>query len=351
MTRLNTRRAALLAAAFTSAMVLGAAAPAQTGAPAPGAAPSGRPPAEPWWVEKTEGGVYHAPMRPLWKLADLKKLHPGQSNWQQQIIKDPEQDATYNSAAPGSSFGPRIHPDTPTVFVVVAGEVHFTIEGQSEVTATRGSIVNIMKTTVFSYATAGTQTALWVEVNPTNYKTLYPASGPQPKPLVGGQIVKVAFGHKPEPYTAPNQPHWNLFDGIASCEKMGVKVRDDHLFASPLLGYVNPADNKCNTGRGNVGNAPLPGTPAPAGPAFNAHSIFGHMHAGPAEWWIVQVGKISGKFENQGEFHAEEGDVLYAAPMSWHQMAAEAASGPSVRLAMGGYELINMNNTATGKGE
>jgi mannose-6-phosphate isomerase-like protein (cupin superfamily) len=250
MTRLNTRRAALLAAAFTSAMVLGAAAPAQTGAPAPGAAPSGRPPAEPWWVEKTEGGVYHAPMRPLWKLADLKKLHPGKSNWQQQIIKDPEQDATYNSAAPGSSFGPRIHPDTPTVFVVVAGEVHFTIEGQSEVTATRGSIVNIMKTTVFSYATAGTQTALWVEVNPTNYKTLYPASGPQPKPLVGGQIVKVAFGHKPEPYTAPNQPHWNLFDGIASCEKMGVKVRDDHLFASPLLGYVNLADNKCNTGRG-----------------------------------------------------------------------------------------------------
>ena len=29
-----------------------------------------------------------------------------------------------------------------------------------------------------------------------------------------------------------------------------------------------------------------------------------------------------------------EGDVLYAAPMTWHQMGAEAASGPSVRLAM-----------------
>ena len=54
---------------------------------------------------------------------------------------------------------------------------------------------------------------------------------------------------------------------------------------------------------------------------------------------------ISGKFENMGEYHAVEGDVLYAAPMSWHQMAAEAPSGPSVRLAMGGYQLINMNNT------
>ena len=36
------------------------------------AQPSGRP-AENWWVNKTEGGVYKAPMRPLWRLADLKK--------------------------------------------------------------------------------------------------------------------------------------------------------------------------------------------------------------------------------------------------------------------------------------
>ena len=75
------------------------------------------------------------------------------------------------------------------------------------------------------------------------------------------------------------------------------------------------------------------------------------MHPGPAEWWIVQVGAISGKFENRGEYHATEGDVLYAAPMSWHQMAAEAPSGPSVRLALGGYELINMNNTSGATGD
>ena len=49
----------------------------------------------------------------------------------------------------------------------------------------------------------------------------------------------------------------------------------------------------------------------------------------------MQVGQISGKFENVGEFHAVEGDVLYAAPMTWHQMAAEAPSGPNVRLAIG----------------
>ena len=294
---------------------------------------------EMWWVNKTKGGVYNAPMRPLWKLSDLKRMHAGQNTWQEQVIKDPEQDATYNSAAPGTRVGHRLHPDTPTVFVVIAGEVRFSVEGQQSVTATRGSIVNIMKTTLFSYEVAGTQNALWVEVNPANYKTVYPASGPQAPRANNGQVVKVSFNHTPGTYTPPNQLHWNLFeDGIAKCAPAGARVMDDHIFASPLLGYVNPADNKCPGGRGNVGGGPTQ-------TAFNPNSTFGHMHAGPAEWWIVQVGAISGKFEGVGEYHATEGDVLYAAPMTWHQMGAEAPSGPSVRLAMGGYPLINMNNT------
>jgi mannose-6-phosphate isomerase-like protein (cupin superfamily) len=299
-------------------------------------------PAQMWLTNKTEGGVYMPPMKPLWKLSDLKAMHAGQDNWQEQIILDAEQDATYNSAAPGAKFIARMHPDTPTVFVVIAGQVHFIVEGQPPANARRGSIVNIMKTTLFSYEVTGDQNALWVEVNPTNYKTVYPADGPPPPPSKTGKLVKVAFNHSPGAYTSPNQLEWNTFDdGIAKCVERGTRVQDDHIFVSPLLGYVNPADNKCGTGRGNIGSGPA----KPGDPAFNFRSTFGHMHPGPAEWWIVQVGAISGKFENMGEYHAVEGDVLYAAPMSWHQMAAEAPSGPSVRLAMGAYELINMFNT------
>ena len=44
-----------------------------------------------------------------------------------------------------------MHPDTPTLFVVVAGQIRFDVEGQQPVTATRGSLVNIMKTTLYSY--------------------------------------------------------------------------------------------------------------------------------------------------------------------------------------------------------
>jgi len=232
------------------------------------------------------------------------------------------------------------------VFVVVAGQVNFTVEGQPPAMAKRGAIINIMKSTVFSYEVAGGENALWVEVNPTNYKTVYPADGPAPAPSSGGQVIKIAFGHTPAPYTGSNRLMFNTFDdAIAGC-KGGAAVLDDHLFSSPLLGYVNAADNKCGGGNGNIGSGPL----KPGDPPFDSHTVFGHMHAGPAEWWIVQVGQIRGQFENTGEFHAVEGDVLYAAPMMWHQMAAEAPSGPNVRLAMGGYQLINMNNTAAAAG-
>ena len=308
----------------------------------------GRGPLEQWWAAKTEGGVYNPPMRPLWKLSDLKRMHAGQNNWREQIIRDPEQDATYNSGAPGATFGPRLHPDTPTLFVVVAGQLHFNVEGQPPVTAGRGSIINIMKTTIFSYDVEGNENALWVEVNPTNYKTVFPVATPAPAAAAGQTIVKIAFNHKPGAYSGDNKLYFNTFDAIANCVKTNtVVVQDDHLFASPLIGFVNPADNPCGTGKGNIGSGP----DAPGAPPFDVKRTFGHMHAGPAEWWIVQVGAINGKFENMGEYHATEGDVLYAAPMSWHQMAAEAPHGPSVRLALGAYQLINMNNTQGSAGD
>jgi hypothetical protein len=121
-------------------------------------------------------------------------------------------------------------------------------------------------------------------------------------------------------YSGINKLHWNTFDdGIGKCTPRGPQVLDDHIFVNPLLGYVNPQDNPCKTGSLNIGGG---GRAQEA--SFNPRSTFGHMHPGPAEWWIVQVGQISGRFENAGEFHAVEGDVLYAAPMSWHEMAAEA---------------------------
>jgi mannose-6-phosphate isomerase-like protein (cupin superfamily) len=307
----------------------------------PAAPNAGRAPAQTWWSYKTKGGVYSAPMRPLWKLSDLKKAHAGQNNWQEQIVRNSLQEATYNSAAPGTHFGRRMHTDTETLFVVTGGEMHFTIEGQPPVVATRGSIVHVMDGTIFSYDIAGSQNALWVEVEPADFKVVYSGDDAPPPSMPGADVVKVSFTHQPGVYVAPNLVHWNLFEAVAACAPTGVKVHGDHVYASAINGFANPADpqNKCPTaGRGGRGAA------APSA-TFNPASTFGHMHPGMAEWWVVQSGHIDARIENTGLFHAEEGDVLYAPPMTWHQLDF-AGDGMSERLAITPYPFNNMNNTA-----
>src|SRR4029077_11557547 len=125
-----------LAAVVCVALALAQEPPAGGGGKGKGG--KGKGPAQLWYVEKTTGGVYKPPMRPLWKLSDLKTMHAGQNSWQEQIILHPEQDPSHNSAAPGTKFTPRLHPDTPTVFVVIAGQVLFNVEGQPPANGRRG---------------------------------------------------------------------------------------------------------------------------------------------------------------------------------------------------------------------
>ena len=312
------------------------------------AAAGGRGPAQQWWSYKARPGVYAAPNKPLWKLSDLKRAHAGQNNWQEQIVRNPEQEATYNSAAPGTAFGRRMHTDTPALFVVIAGEMRFNVAEQPAVVATRGSLVNILPSTIFSYDVTGAQNALWVEIDPADYTIVYPAADAAPPARVGADIVKVAFNPTPGAYAAPNMVHWNFYDALKQCTQAGVRVIDSRIYASPLSGFADPVDpaNTCAPANGRGGAGGRGAAPAaPAAPAaFNPNSTFGHMHAGMAEWWIIQAGHISGRFEGTGEFHAEEGDVLYAPPMTWHQMGFEGA-GVSERLAIAPYPFNNMNNT------
>ena len=126
-------------------------------APARGGRGGGRGagPAETWYVNKADKVVYTPPNKPIWRLADLLAAHRGQNNWQQQVLKDDYQEVTYNSAAPGTKFIPRMHNETATVFFIMKGEVRFTVEGQEPVTTTRGGIVNILNDTIYSYEVTG----------------------------------------------------------------------------------------------------------------------------------------------------------------------------------------------------
>src|SRR3712207_1568876 len=109
-----------------------------------GNAGRGAPPRQ-WWVNKAKGGRY-GDNKPHIKLAELKARHKGQARWTEVVVQDENFHATYNAGAPGTTITPRMRPDTREFFVVVEGEMRFTLEGQPQpITATRGSVVNIPK--------------------------------------------------------------------------------------------------------------------------------------------------------------------------------------------------------------
>ena len=109
-----------------------------------------------WAPKPRQLAPYTAPQRPWIKLAELKTAHRGEPNWRELLVDDGRLMAEYVSAAPGTTVSRRFHPDTREWFAVVEGEVRVEIEGQAPFTATRGSLVNIPRQTLYSLETIGT---------------------------------------------------------------------------------------------------------------------------------------------------------------------------------------------------
>ena len=299
----------------------------------------GTPPQQ-YWVQKTKGGVYLPPNKPLVKLADLKAKYKGRSSWSEVVVKDTELQAEYHSASVGTKVSPRFHPGTASFLVVFEGEMQWEVENQSPFTAKRGSIVNIPAWTMFSFEVVGGANATWIEVNPVHYDTVFPVTSPPPAAAPGAVLTKTQFNRRPAAYQAPNQPHWNLHDSVKANPQRpgGVQVLTEHLYANANYGFADPND-PANPNRGNPAAGGRGGQAPASDEPFNPKVPFGHLHPGSAEWWIVLTGQISGKFET-GEVIGSEGDVLYAPPYTWHQMANRGA-GASCRLAIGAYDPVN----------
>ena len=74
---------------------------------------------------------YHAPMKPLVRLADLKAKHKGQANWSELVVDDKNNRAEVISAAPGSKVARHLHSDAPEYWVVQEGRIRFEINVQA----------------------------------------------------------------------------------------------------------------------------------------------------------------------------------------------------------------------------
>ena len=248
------------------------------------------------WAQKpvkTPG--YTGIHKPWIKLADLKAKHKGQSNWRELLVDDGRLTAEYFSAAPGTRVSRRFHPDTREWFAVVEGEVRVEIEGQEPFTASRGSLVNIPRQTIYAVETIGTSPSLRFTLNVAGAKTVFPQDVEPPPPSPGQQWMQVRLNRTPGRYDEFNQPHLNIHDAASKNEKYtgGRFVRDDKSEMLVIYGHeknmppLNPDDK-------------------------------GHFHAESAEAWLVFSGKIRYAFEGQQPFIASEGDVVYVPSNTWH---------------------------------
>jgi len=276
-----------------------------------------------WAPKPTTTPAYTPPQKPWVKLTDLKGRHKGDANWREVIVDDGRLTGEYIAAAPGTKVGRRLHPDTREWFAVVEGEVKVEIEGQPPFTATRGSLVNIPRQTIYSLETVGDKPSLRWIVNVARAKTLYPRDGQEPPSApapAGMQWVPALLNRTPGQYDQFNQPHINIHDAASKNEKYtgGRWVRDDKSELLIIYGYEK--------------NLP------PFDPADK-----GHFHAESAEFWLIFTGRIRHAIEGQEPFVSSEGDIVYVPASSWHATrfyGPEAACRLSITEYVGNAVLL-----------
>ncbi|MGH9831840.1 MAG: cupin domain-containing protein, partial [Blastocatellia bacterium] len=153
------------------------------------------------------------------------------------------------------------------------------------------------------------------EVNIAKAKTLYPQEVKPPE-TPGIVWIPVVLNRKPGPYNNGNQPHINLYELAKAPNYRGGRfIHDDRAVSNIIYGYeknlspLNPKDR-------------------------------GHYHPECAEFWLVMAGQIRYPIENVGVIIAEEGDVVYVPPFTFHAPRFHG-EGPSCRLAINGYTNIS----------
>ena len=265
-----------------------------------------------WAPKPTKPTAYVAPQRPHTKLADLLRNHAGSASWQELIVDDDHFRAAYIASAPGAKTERRLHPDTREWWIVMGGQIRFSIDGQQPFVASKGTIVQVPMRTAYSMETVGDAPSLRFEVNIAHAQTLYP-SDVTPPSVAGVDWIQVLLPQKPGVYDRGNKP-FVTFESLAAKGGTQRVVEDDRGVANFIYGYEKD----------------LP--PIKTGNR-------GHYHPECAEFWLILAGQIRYAIENQSVFIADVGDVVYVPKFTFHAPRFYGP-GPSCRLAMNGYPEI-----------
>ncbi len=282
-------------------------------AAAPRAQPPRPTPTAVWAPKLVRTPAYPPRHKPRVALAEIKARHAGEANWRELIVDDGRLTGEYVAAAPGTKTDKRFHPDTREWFAVVEGELKVEIEGQPAIAATRGSLVNIPRQTMYTVETVGDKPSLRFVVNVAGAKTLFPKETTPPAAAPGTAWIPVTINRVPGQYDQFNQPHLNIHEAAAQNDKYtgGRFVRDDKSEMLVIYGFEK--------------NLP------PLDPNDK-----GHFHPESAEFWLVFTGRIRYSFEGQQPFVASEGDIVYVPANTWHATRF-FGSDPACRLSITEY--------------
>jgi mannose-6-phosphate isomerase-like protein (cupin superfamily) len=271
----------------------------------------------PSWAPKMEPAKYPAGHKPHTKLKDLLAKNKGKSNWSETVVNDEWLRSDYIMAPPGTKVSRRFHPDTREWWVIMDGQIRFDIEGQDSLVAKKGSMVQVPAQTIYSMEVIGDKPALRFETNIAKAKTLYPQDN-KPSDSPGVKWLPVVLNRKPFPYGYDNKPEINLYELQKASTNRRVSnrfVHDDRAVANIISGYASDL------------------------PPVNEKDR-GHYHPDSCEYWLIMQGQVRYPIENVGVVIAEEGDVVYVPPFTFHA-PRWWGEGWSTRLAMNGYPNIS----------
>jgi mannose-6-phosphate isomerase-like protein (cupin superfamily) len=259
-----------------------------------------------WAPKPAQLTPYSGPNRPHWKLSDILRKHAGQQDWSETLVENPDFTVAYIAMAPGGKTRRIFYADDRVFWVVQAGQIRFTIEGQAPFIASRGFLVQVPYRVPFQLETVGAVPSLRLEVRPPE-PPIYPiAEAPDPAP--GVRYIRATFKEGPGTYDAVNKPALDYYKDVVQGGAAPPRafLKDDRLAVEIFRG---------------------PGVPTPPS------TLVGQFRANYPGCWFVLEGQEEFLFEGEPLIRAEQGDVVFKPVGRWHRATA-AGSGTSTRLAI-----------------
>jgi mannose-6-phosphate isomerase-like protein (cupin superfamily) len=248
---------------------------------------------------------YHAPMKPVYHIADIIAAHKGQTDWEQPVVKDAWFFNRYISMGPGKKTPISFQGDTAILFIINSGKVRFTFKDFPPIEAGEDGLVSIPARVPYSIETISSTPSIRFEIRNVMAGTLFPVADNPTPPVAppGYTTVKVDCGCM---FNSVKDMKPTYFDYGGWAKANPDVPRAPGMPKGPGQFYMD-GNMFLYTGRSTTGT-PLP-----------PPNVIGHFHTGQAEWWYVLEGNMATRIEGQGDVYGNHGDFIYSPQGAYHQ--------------------------------